>query len=190
MREKDPEDPARLRLASQRSKAEIAAERERQDAERAAETLSYAVRKFAANVLRVIAGAGKNHTLIDETIALLNAYQELQPYAGTAAYPNSPIVPLAEGLTDLDWRKNNPAYPDYDSEENRRRWLEDGTEEVRLAEEEVFLAVLGVVAARLVRQPTQESKSNDKFAQALLDYERARTKRTRIYTSSRPSKKR
>jgi hypothetical protein len=187
MREKDPEDPARLRLASQRSEEEIAAERRRQDAERASEALSYAVRDLAANVLRVIAGAGKNHALIDETIPLLKAYRELQPYTGTDAYPYSPIAPMAKGLTDLDWRKNDSAYPDYDSEENRR-WLEDGAEEVRLAEEEVVRAVLRLVAARLVRQPTQESVSHNQFRLALLDFERARTKRNRLHSSRRPSR--
>lgn len=47
MHEKDPEDSPRVRLASPRSEAEIAAERQRQDAERAAEALSYAVRELA-----------------------------------------------------------------------------------------------------------------------------------------------
>jgi hypothetical protein len=42
MREKDTEDPTRLRLVSQRSEAKIAAERRRHDAQRAAEVLSYA----------------------------------------------------------------------------------------------------------------------------------------------------
>jgi hypothetical protein len=55
----------------------------------------------------IIAGAGKSHTLIDESVALLSAYQEMQPYSGTAAYPRSPISPITEGLTELDWRKKN-----------------------------------------------------------------------------------
>jgi hypothetical protein len=190
MRKKDPEDPTRLRLASERSEAEIAAERQRQDAERAAEALNDAARELAANVLRVIAGAGKNHILIEQTIALLEAYRELQPYSGTAAYPYSPIAPMAEGLTDLDWRKKNPAYADSIAEEDRRRWREDGTEEGRLAEEEAVRAVLRLVAARLVRQPTQESKSHTQFIYALLDLKRARTKHLRHYTSGRPSRKR
>jgi hypothetical protein len=190
MRKRDTEDPALLRLASERSEAEIAAQRHWQDAEGAAESLSHAARALAANVLRVIAGAGKDHTLIEEAVALLKAYRELQPYSGTDAYRYSPIAPIAEALTDLDWRKNNPSYPDYDSEESRRRWLEDGTEEVRLAEEAVFRAVLRVVAARLVRQPTQESVSHSQFIGALFDLERARTKRRRHYNSGRPARKR
>jgi hypothetical protein len=190
MRKKDTEVSARLRLASERSEAEIAAKRQRQDAERAAEALSYAARNFAANVLRVIAGAGKQHTLIDEAIALLKAYDKLQPYSGSAAYPYSPIAPVAEGLTDLDWRNNNPAYPDYNSEEALRRWREDGTEEVRSAEERVFMASLRVVAARLVRQSPQEHTSHNQFAHALGDLERARTKHHSFYTSSKPSRKR
>jgi hypothetical protein len=190
MRKKDTEDPTRLRLASERSEVEIAAERGRQDAERAAEALNDAVRELAANVLRVIAGAGKNHTLIEQTIALLEAYRELQPYAGTVAYPYSPIVPMAEGLTDLDWRKKNPAYADSITEEDLRRWREDGTEDLRLAEEAAVRAALRLVAARLARQPTQETMSDHQFKEALLDFERARTKRVRFYASSRPSKKR
>jgi hypothetical protein len=77
MREKDPEDATRLTLASERSEAEIAAERQRQDAERVAEALNDAARELAANLLRIIAGAGKSHTLISEIVALLNAYREL-----------------------------------------------------------------------------------------------------------------
>jgi hypothetical protein len=189
-RKKETEVSARLRLASERSEAEIAAERQRQDAEGAAEALNDAARNLAANLLRVIAGAGKKHAVIDEAIALLKACRELQPYSGTDAYPYSPIAAIAEGLTDLDWRKNDPAYPDYSSEEDRRRWLEDGTEDVRLAEEEAVRAVLRLVAARLVRQPTQESVSRKQFIRALLDFERARTKHHRHYTSGRPSRKR
>ena len=178
MRKKDTEDPARLRLASERSEAEIATERRRYDAERAAEALNYAARDLAANLLRIIAGAGKQHAVIDEAIALLKAYRELQPYSGSA-YPYSPVAPIAKGLTDLDWRKNNPSFPDYRNEESLRRWHEDGTEEILLAEEEAFRASLRVVAARLVRQSTQEHTSHHQFAHALRDLERARTKHRR-----------
>ena len=131
MRKKGTKAPPRLTLASERSEAEIAAERRRYDAESAAEALNYAARDLAANALRVIAGAGRIHRLIEETIALLTAYRELQPYAGAAAYRYRPVVPMEEGRTDLDWRKNDPAYLDSRSEETQRRWLEDGTEEVR-----------------------------------------------------------
>jgi hypothetical protein len=97
MRRKGPEDPTRLRLASERSEAEIAAERRRSDAERAAEALNDAVRELAANLLRVIAGAGKQHALIDEAIAFLKAYRELQPTRGV---PLTPTVqsPQWEGV--------------------------------------------------------------------------------------------
>jgi len=187
MREKDPEDATRLTLASERSEAEIAAERQRQDAERVAEALNDAARELAANLLRIIAGAGKSHTLISEIVALLNAYRELQPYAGTAAYSSIPTAPITDGLTDLDWRKNNPAYPDYRSEESLRRWLKDETEEVRLAEEEVVRAALRLAAARLARQPTQESASRHQFTRAFVELRRAQTKRGRLQASSRPS---
>jgi hypothetical protein len=190
MRKKDTEVSARLRLASERSEAEIAAKRQRQDAERAAEALSYAARNFAANVLRVIAGAGKQHTLIDEAIALLKAYDKLQPYSGSAAYPCSPIAPIAEGLTDLDWRKNNPAFPGYRSEESLRRWHEDGTEDIRLAEEAAVRAALRLVAPRLVRQPAQETRAHHQLGLALLEVEQARTERHRLHNSRRPSRKR
>ena len=73
------------------------------------QALNDAARNLAANLLRVIAGAGKKHALIDEATALLKACRELQPYSGTDAYSYSPIAAIAEGLTDLDWRKNNPA---------------------------------------------------------------------------------
>lgn len=76
---------------------------------RVSQALNDAARNLAANLLRVIAGAGKKHALIDEATALLKACRELQPYSGTDAYSYSPIAAIAEGLTDLDWRKNNPA---------------------------------------------------------------------------------
>jgi hypothetical protein len=190
MRKKDTEDPARLRMASERSEAEIAAERQRQNAERAADALSHTARNFAANVLRVIAGAGKQHTLIGEAIALLKAYDKLQPYSGSVAYPYSPIAPIAEGLTDLDWRKKNPAYADSISEEDLRRWRADGTEDIRLAEEAAVRAALRLVAARLVRQPTQETRAHHQLGLALLEVEQARTERHRLHNSRRPSRKR
>jgi hypothetical protein len=190
MRKKDTAAPASLRLASERSEAEIAAERRRQDAERAAEALNDAARYLAANLLRIIAGAGKQHTLIEEAMALLKAYDTLQPYSGSAAYPYSPIAAIAEGLTDLDWRKKNPVYADSITEEDLRRWREDGTEDIRLAEEAAVRAALRLVAARLVRQPTQETRAHHQFRHALRELERAQTNRANLFNSRKPSRPR
>jgi hypothetical protein len=98
MRRKGPEEPTRLRLASERSEAEIAAERRRSDAERAAEALNDAVRELAANLLRVIGGAGKQHALIDEAIAFLKAYRELQPHPGECRLPLQSNRPNGGGV--------------------------------------------------------------------------------------------
>ena len=65
------------------------------------QALNDAARNLAANLLRVIAGAGKKHALIDEATALLKACRELQPYSGTDAYSYSPIAAIAERLNDL-----------------------------------------------------------------------------------------
>ena len=62
------------------------------------QALNDAARNLAANLLRVIAGAGKKHALIDEATALLKACRELQPYSGTDAYSYSPIAAIAERL--------------------------------------------------------------------------------------------
>jgi hypothetical protein len=186
MREKDPEDPTRLRLASERSEAEIAALREREEAQRAAQHLADGTRRLVANILRIIAGAGKHYELIDQMIAVLNAFHELQPYTGKAAYPSHPIAPIAEALTDLDWRKNNPDYPDYVSPENRRQ--SDGSLGVRLAEEAIIKAALRVTAARLARQPTQESISYSHLIEALVEFERARDNRRRRLTAPQTHK--
>jgi hypothetical protein len=190
MIDKDPDNPPGLHLASQRSDAEIAAERQRRDAQQAAEFLGSNVRYLSANILRIIAGGGKAHTLIEETTAVLEAYRELQPYAPTGAFRASLVAPMVEALTNLDWRKNNPGYTDYNSAEDRQRWLQDGTEQVRLAEDAIVTAALRVVAARLARQPTQESTSLGQLRQALDEFERARTHRIKSAASRRSSQPR
>ena len=188
MKERDSAKFGRLQIASQRTDAEIAAEQARQDAERAALQLNSATRAMAANILRIIAGAGKDYALIEQVLAVLTAYQEMHPYAGTAAYPHSPVAPIREALIELDWRKNNPNYGGHNDPKSEERWLSDGTTGVRLAKDWIVRSALRVAASQLAQQPTQEHSALDQLSQALREYERARDERLRLVSVGKPSR--
>jgi hypothetical protein len=155
-----------LKLASERDENEIAASN-------AAARLNYATRCLAANILRIVAGAGKAHQLIPQMIEVFNCYETMREFVGSAAFPYVPYGPMVDGLHSLDWRKDNPLYS-APSEADLARWERDGTAEVQRAEARVIKAALRVVAAQLLAQPTQESTAENDLVFAIMDREKAR----------------
>jgi hypothetical protein len=77
----------KLKLVAANDERELAWQREKTAAEYAAIQLSQATRELAANILRVIAGAGKDYELPRQMVEVLKAYNELQLLSGSATYP-------------------------------------------------------------------------------------------------------
>lgn len=159
-----------MKLVSTRNVLDIEATRD-------AKTLANSARNIAANILRIIAGAGNEFEIYRQTRELLESYDKFKPHAGVN-FPFHHSTPVVDGLTDLDWRKDDPAYSK-PTEEDRERWSRDGTTEREMAIDSICQYSLRLVAAQLLAQPTQESKSKSDLLRAIRDFEGAQQKYTR-----------
>ena len=149
------------------------AKEERREAEAAAANLQRAMRALAANLLRVIAGAGKDYELTGQMAGVLNAQLALNKVANF--YPHEIERPIRDALNNLDWRREHPAYRQ-STAEDQARWEEDGTASLKRAEQMVRTASLRLVAAQLAQQPSQESAANHDLNMALFRHRQAMEK--------------
>jgi hypothetical protein len=163
----------KLELVADNDERELARQRQRTAAERAGFQLSHATRALAANILRVIAGAGKHYELIGQIIEVIKAYNELQPLSGSAAYPYAPSNPMVEGLQELDWRRDMEGYHQ-PTEEDLTRWRRDGSAAVDDAKADVVQAALRLIAAQLMAQPTQQRTADSQLISAIRRFEEAK----------------
>lgn len=146
---------------------------QKRQAELAAARLANATRVLAANLLRVIAGAGKDYELTGQMAGVLSAQLELTKVADF--YPHEIEKPISDALSNLDWRHADPSY-NRPTDEDRARWEEDGTASLNRAERRVRIASLRMVAAQLAQQPSQESAAASDLDDALFRHRQAMEK--------------
>lgn len=145
-----------MELISERSEKEIAADRALSQADEA-------LRRLAANIMRITAGAGKSYDLLREASAFITA---------CVAYGDA--VGDLPSDCHLDEVLRPPRYPEYWDrldDENKR--------EVR-AVETITSGVLRAVAARLVGPPVQGTRANHLIYEgvnAIIDLRRERDAR-------------
>jgi hypothetical protein len=162
----------KLKLVADNDEKQLVRQRDKTRAERAAIQLSCATRALAANILRIIAGAGKDYELFGQMIEVLKAYDELHPMSGRASYPYPPSTPMVEGLHELDWRRGAEGY--YQPTENDLARRRDGSADLDDAKADVVQAALRMTAAQLMAQPTQESVADSQLVSAIRRFEEAR----------------
>ncbi|MCL2429746.1 MAG: hypothetical protein FWD12_10980 [Alphaproteobacteria bacterium] len=167
-----------VRLVSETSAETINAQRQRQEIIDREGVFASALLELMANALRVTAGAGKPYELIRQILAVREAGEA---WAQRRAQSDLPIRGvdghfLAEALCDLDWRFGDPAYFTDLSDEAKDALRYDRR---RLAERGICDAALRVVAAQWMRQPTHESKAQDKLYDAIRSLEDARDSQLR-----------
>jgi hypothetical protein len=161
-------------------KEEREQEQKRLDEERRREwsraEFSWAIRDCAANMLRIVGGAGKPYELLKQMQEAIRAAVNFQETHGY--WPQEVITDdlqiedvleksrkrLAEGTLDQ-------AYYD--------RWWQDGTFDRGLAERRMYRGSLRAIASELVRQNTQKIAGQREFHEGLSHYEQAREKRAR-----------
>ncbi|MCJ2049656.1 hypothetical protein [Methylobacterium sp. J-070] len=157
-----------MRVVSERSEAEI----------RTYETqteVRFALRRLAANIMRVTRGAGSSAELGKQMVVCLDAMDAYRDAAGHGV-PSwdldqmlNPEVAEAEGRP---WYKPDP--------EDQARWDEDGTTDRDLVEQDIRRACLQVTASMLLNQNPQKSRGKHDFNEALRHLEAAR-ERSRAY---------
>jgi hypothetical protein len=126
-------DDDRLKLVVENSKADL-------ERERALANFSWALRDLAANLLRVIRGAGKSYELVRQMAACLEAIAEHHRVTGMGVSGFEIEKVLRE------WEADRETYRGHEEEWMRRR-----------GEEQIMRGALQIVASRLVDQLTQAS---------------------------------
>lgn len=155
-------------------------ERERHEArEWAQQKLSWAVREVAANLLRIIRGAGKPDDLLVQMSRAIDAAVKFQELHNG--------VPQNIIANDLQIRSEDEDFyaglqSGRISQSNFDRWREDGTFEQMLAEHTILRGALQTIASELLGQRTQKSAGRREFRQGindLIDNHEKRVKKSR-----------
>lgn len=134
-----------LRVVSSQSQKELA--RRRADAE-----LSPPFRTLAANLLRVVRGAGRPEALGEQMFACLEALQRYQQAHG--AIPRARVLRLALDPEEASFETGNWAEL---QDQEALKWLSmSGQPEKLEAERKLLRGALQICASRLVGQHTQE----------------------------------
>jgi hypothetical protein len=129
-------------------------DRERQQArERAKSDVERTACELAANILRIIRGAGKPHQVLLQMKAVIDSAVEFQKVHG---YWPDDIIANELHLTSKDDEYWEGQREGRYTEEQVDRWLDDGEHERFLAEHTVQRGVLQTIASALIGQNTQQ----------------------------------
>lgn len=161
-----------MRLVSERSEAEIRTYE-------AHAVVKHALRRLAANIMRVTRGAGSSAELGTQMVACiraLDAYRDAAGHGVSSWDLNQMLDPEAAYKEYRPWIKVNP--------EDEARWDEDGTTDRDLAEQDIRRASLQVVASMLLNQNPQQSQGEHDFNEGVRRLEAAR-ERSRAYHQAR-----
>jgi len=127
----------------------------------AAALLGASLRRLAANLMRIVRGAGKPNDLAEEMAAALTAFKGYHEAVGK--WPSSYEISeaLSVRITERDWR----------------RWRADGTFEQEVAFMTICQGALQIVASQLLSQPLQIAAGEREVYDGVFRIERAREER-------------
>ena len=142
----DDDSDDRLKFVAKNDPRHIERQRKRKESDYAAEHLEEAARFLAANLLRIIAGAGNAPELVREAAKFISAWEDVRKSG------HSPSIPIERGLQDLDWRRSDPttsegslAYAQRDVAFSSMRWiaaqLTGLVPQKRVSEHQLYLAI-------------------------------------------------
>jgi hypothetical protein len=139
----------KLKLVAKNDPGHIERQRKRKESDYAAERLEEATRFLAANLLRIIAGAGKAHELVREAAEFISAWENVRNSG------HSPSIPIERGLRDLNWQRSNPTTSE---------------ETLAYAQRDVAFSSMRWIAAQLAAQVPQERKSEHQLHLAIQNF--------------------
>ena len=149
-----------LRIVSEQSTKDIELNRRR-------ERLTFALRELAANVLRVVRGAGKAYDLLPQMVRCIEAAESYREVAGF--YPSD--YEISDALT---FEGEVDALYERASEASLKRWQEDGTIDEAYAEKDICRGALQFVASSLLEQRIQRSAGRSELMAGVRALEAAR----------------
>lgn len=136
----------------------------------ATEAVSWAVRDLAANLLRIVRGAGKPHEVVGQIAGLTQALASYREAFGHGLLPHE-----LSGMLSID-------HP-----EEWRTGLKNSALHRLYAEERIVRGALQVAASRLVEQRTQERVGERELRDGVRDLEDARAEMRREMEAERVS---
>jgi hypothetical protein len=158
---------ADIKIISQRTEKEIIRDR-------LESRLRGVLRRFAANMLRVIRGAGRPFELLrqmNDILQLSTEYRELLGY-----YPSEDLFANALQFDDEVWRWRKEL-SEKDDKATLEQWSADGTFSEMHALHLIHCGSLQIIASRMLGQLTQERAGERELRQGLRDFQDARDKR-------------
>jgi hypothetical protein len=144
----DDERKPHLRLAVENNQRDI-------DKEWAKRDIEWPLRELAANIIRVVRGAGKSYEIAGQCVAVIEAFQRYREKVGH--WPASWEIDQALSIRRED---ENASYDD--------AWERD------YARETIVRGALQVAASRLVGQNTQEQRGRSELMDGVNSMERIR----------------
>jgi len=153
-----------IRIVSEQSDADI-------EKNRTKEEVGIVLRAVAANLLRVIRGAGKPYDLSREMRGCLQAFKAY--YDAHDQWPDSFRLQKEVDFDSGEYSRLRSDMTDREMEQ----W------EIERAENEICRAALQIVASKLIDQPLQERRGNDDLYSAIRSLEESRAKRRARYAA-------
>ena len=122
--------------------------------------------ELSANLLRIIAGGGKEYELVHQIQKTLDAYQAIYDKQSSRYW----IQVMRDAVLRQRWSQQL-----HDAnKKDRDRWINDGTSELEHAKGQIIEASLRIVAFELVDQRTQVSVAENELYQAIRRFNEAR----------------
>jgi hypothetical protein len=137
--------------------------------------LSGALRDVAANMLRIIRGAGKPYDLLRQIKTVVDVADRFQHLH--QRFPNDIIANSLRLESEAETIIARARAGDRFSQSDVDRWLEDGTFEKMWAEHTVLCGSLQIIASDLIGQTTQKTAGQREFRDGLREVERVRADR-------------
>jgi hypothetical protein len=139
----------------------------------AEQEFEFALREAAANMLRIIRGAGKPYALLKQMSDVVAAAGKVRDVTGQLPTDILENVLHRESKTEAIREKRRTGQID---EASIDRWHEDGTFEQLDAEDNIKGGVLQIIASQLVGQKTQECAGESEMRNGINEAFEARQK--------------
>jgi hypothetical protein len=161
----------------------------RRDREReyATDALSWATRDFAANLMRILAGAGKSYELlaqVNKSVDAINAWTKLGGHAMSVNIAMEQAVrEAAESPSDrIQDGMCNPAAKIRMTDEERDRFYDSGSFDIEGAKDDIVQGALRTMASRIVGQNTQERNAEHLIFEGIRRLRRGQEQSAKYYS--------
>jgi hypothetical protein len=138
---------------------------------------SYAIRDCAANMLRIVRGAGKSYEILHQMQTVIEAAVKFQKAHGH--WPSSDSIQRELALHDDYEQQLERQQEGKLSQETIDRWREDGMFDRMYAKHVMCKGALQIAASGLIGQDTQQRAGESELQQGIRLLEDAREKQAR-----------